>query len=1675
MLKRHPRVSGFQTAVTGKSTFSEAEPQFVDWNSDSEIDLIVAGNQQIQYFERRNGELNEVLDPGLGNVTVGNLDHYRLAAVDWDQDGDVDLLMTTDEGQIKYFERSGGSLVELTNHSFLHINATPPWHYSSWAYMPEIHCLQPVVADWDGDGDLDLLLAPAGLYFERLADGSLVEILQNPFADAVIENPAEQGGMGWKYVTWRAVDCNGDGALDLLRIHSDASQEGFSNYFARSAKCSHCEGYFLQAIPDEQHTTCQPSARSWSMSSVFFVSLLVLFQLLIYTFRYHLSIVDISPMSGQMILTVQQAHHLRAWRKLRPKIIMANTGAPQFDEAERLYEVGSWGSDQLLLFHPADDHVDPNAQTSIGDVRVNFPGTLVHVHAFQIPLLVWLLLFAGGTFASAFYLTFDGIFIITGLSLLSCLALNIAWRYLRPSHPLAKKHAQFLQLRANVSACGRGPTRALQAQQLQDFRDFFQSFIKDRSMYYVCENLVKPLTKEVRLSYAELVGAHQVQWFISHFWGTSFQHFTEAVLKHGISSCQGTSMIVDELALPLQRAWCLFEVLQTQLRATTETASAFEGLILCTSTGVLRNGQGGVDVAMAIARQLAQLDLRDAQASAESDRLMIYALVEQMPGGFDAVNGFVRSSIRDSLLTMHQRFEEDFAQVLQTLQASRDGTLPEERLPMLLGHTAMSRSAANSLCYSFLVGQLLIAGLGVADGYHRRPDLTAEKFVSLPGAVRAFQSGDLVRVTGNVLQCLGRMDHQVKIRGFRLELGEVETVLERHPEVDAAVALLLDCDEGPELCAFVTKKSQATRATERGALRGALRRHVAEALPSYARPQRLAESFPLLPSGKVDRRSLQQGPRPPPLAEAAEGTIHESLDEIDWQSPSHEEEAALRQAVADLLAMVTGVVLEDTEPLGALGIDSMSAIPLAELLSAQLLQNAELPLEDLYVYNTLQSLCGYLKGRLAEMPKKPPGGGGTSTKKSGKTSGKASYAELKKSRQPKGETDGTKTAKMVPGLEACRAGDVAKLKELLLDGSFHVTTLDRFGGSGLHWAASAGHLEVCHLLVKHQALISPIACSLDALQRRARAQAEDLTLLCSRAASICRSGDDGAGKLQLSQLRTLLAVANSTLQALCEASARLLQQRGVKLPPAPDVGCYQNVQGEDVCDVDLSAETIRVLQLSQDEMGDNGGVERKRLTKHRPVRWQNPFQYNFQTEVQTYTSELALRILYMFHVYPRAFNTFQAAKDAQPSDWHDRLAWFNLMARVFIVNAIRNLRLHKTQHELAKWFGRAALGENLEDTRRELLRVLNSAVHVMDSAEFIYNTSECDENTFAFVFPSGSNGVPDLVDTFRKNQKGQYVVYVCPLTVYAEKLGLLPDAVQTMESQPASFGTQVHESTHHEFAYSDDVYMCARSHYLWLSVDGLINLNGSACSGSLKPRFSVGGLSCNVPGREILRLSNWTRQPFAVGMYKHSECPANMANLKTEESTEDFPNGCYHIDVGPFQGVYFNTGPGSPSESAKMLCATLPTKVASNDQMVHVVKVSQCLEAGDIFELNYGGHIASKEKPYGCFKDLDTQRMTFNILYGTPHPKASLVCRQPFSFDVLDHRLMYSMTVLRFAQDGDAALFSIADTTFSPSDCEMAYGKSNCKALAKQDPAKALLNADSFGYYVIDAGAPSLS
>jgi natural product biosynthesis luciferase-like monooxygenase protein len=106
-----------------------------------------------------------------------------------------------------------------------------------------------------------------------------------------------------------------------------------------------------------------------------------------------------------------------------------------------------------------------------------------------------------------------------------------------------------------------------------------------------------------------------------------------------------------------------------------------------------------------------------------------------------------------------------------------------------------------------VTGELVIGGAAVARGYHRRPELTAQRFVPdpfVPGA-RAYRTGDLARVRPDgTLEFLGRRDSQVKLRGHRIELGEVESAIRKSPLVaEAAAALHPDAAGEPQLCAYV--------------------------------------------------------------------------------------------------------------------------------------------------------------------------------------------------------------------------------------------------------------------------------------------------------------------------------------------------------------------------------------------------------------------------------------------------------------------------------------------------------------------------------------------------------------------------------------------------------------------------------------------------------------------------------------------------------------------------------------------------------------------------------------------------------------------------------------------------------------------------------------------------------
>ena len=157
------------------------------------------------------------------------------------------------------------------------------------------------------------------------------------------------------------------------------------------------------------------------------------------------------------------------------------------------------------------------------------------------------------------------------------------------------------------------------------------------------------------------------------------------------------------------------------------------------------------------------------------------------------------------------------------------------------------------------VGELYLAGACLAEGYIHRPDLTAERFISLSRPDldhhRLYRTGDLGRLLpdGNI-ELLGRMDAQVKIRGYRIELGEIEAQLESLPEVAQAIVQPVDTAAGERtLVAYIVAKSADFDPST-------CKVPLAAILPDYMLPQhwQLVSQLPRTPSGKVDRKALPQ-------------------------------------------------------------------------------------------------------------------------------------------------------------------------------------------------------------------------------------------------------------------------------------------------------------------------------------------------------------------------------------------------------------------------------------------------------------------------------------------------------------------------------------------------------------------------------------------------------------------------------------------------------------------------------------------------------------------------------------------------------------------------------------------------------------------------------------------------
>jgi mycobactin peptide synthetase MbtE len=167
-----------------------------------------------------------------------------------------------------------------------------------------------------------------------------------------------------------------------------------------------------------------------------------------------------------------------------------------------------------------------------------------------------------------------------------------------------------------------------------------------------------------------------------------------------------------------------------------------------------------------------------------------------------------------------------------------------------------------------VIGEIYIGGTHVARGYHRRPGLTAERFIAdpfTPGA-RLYRSGDLARRNADGdIEFVGRADEQVKIRGFRIELGEVGAAISVDPSVGQAVVVASDLPGlGKSLVGYVTPADGAGSDTvdlER------IRARVAAALPEYMTPAAyvVIDEIPITAHGKIDRTAL---PEPEIIAKA---------------------------------------------------------------------------------------------------------------------------------------------------------------------------------------------------------------------------------------------------------------------------------------------------------------------------------------------------------------------------------------------------------------------------------------------------------------------------------------------------------------------------------------------------------------------------------------------------------------------------------------------------------------------------------------------------------------------------------------------------------------------------------------------------------------------------------------
>jgi len=244
------------------------------------------------------------------------------------------------------------------------------------------------------------------------------------------------------------------------------------------------------------------------------------------------------------------------------------------------------------------------------------------------------------------------------------------------------------------------------------------------------------------------------------------------------------------------------------------------------------------------------------------------------------------------------------------------------------------------------VGEIFIAGDGVAKGYLNRPELTAERFIDDPFSNKTgdkmYRTGDLGKFTPNGdIQCLGRIDHQVKVRGYRIELEEIEHGLLTQANIKEAVVIAREDVPGdPRLVAYVVLASGAEANDLKSQTYG-WHKALMAILPEYMVPDDfvLMASIPITPNGKTDRKSL---PKPDYTLINRNG---------EYVAPRTDVEKQVAEIWEELMSLEKISIFDNFFTLGGRSLVAVQIMARIEKVTGK-----RLPLATLFEHSTIEQL-----------------------------------------------------------------------------------------------------------------------------------------------------------------------------------------------------------------------------------------------------------------------------------------------------------------------------------------------------------------------------------------------------------------------------------------------------------------------------------------------------------------------------------------------------------------------------------------------------------------------------------------------------------------------------------------------------------------------------------------------